>query len=470
MQSQTINFPLFVEEVSESTFGVSSMSEKTLARESNRIWNGLSGYIAQSKKMIAYEEIKKFRYYSELGLDDLKIIHSVLNKSATNSKTLMDVNWIIDYTKLKKPTPLLIGLIFLFHVSFDKLEFDQAISFYKSIFFSTVSFYSSKFRERVIFTRVIFKGVVNFDNVEFCAKTDFNGVKFKTHASFKGVKTTGRISFRESRFNGRVSFKLSEFKAPADFSKVEFSDAELCNTKFHDRLNFEKTVFSGDINLNSSEFLNQIRFDEAHFTVPPSLLETTLYESTSWHNVKWPSLPSRGFEAKTYVRRYERLCILTQNADRPEYFHQFYKLKMRAKRPNEHVFSSFVNIGYDCICEYGFNFERVFCLWVSQIIVGAIFIHFLVVRKARVFNNMLHNSFSSETNDFSLSLLYSLSNSLPFLSQSSVKHDFNYYNNLKKVGSEVVNAFRLIGYIQIVLGTILLFFLLLTLRNKFKLK
>lgn len=203
---------------------------------------------------------------------------------------------------------------------------------------------------------------------------------------------------------------------------------------------------------------------------PPSLFESKLYESTSWKGVVWPRRPGDGRIAKTFVRRYERLCLLTQNADRPEYFHQFYTLKMRAKRINEPFWSALVNCSYDWICEYGFNLEKAFFWWVGQIILGAVAIYVSVVRKARDYHGLRESDLFSEINDIALSLLYSMSNSVPLFNRSGVGKDFEYYRDVKRVGASAMNNFQVIGYIQIVFGTVFLFFLLLTLRNKFKMK
>lgn len=263
------NFPDFVDKVVEKSFGVSSESLADAKDEYRRIWNGLSGYIAQYKYPDIYQDIKKFRLYTDLSAGDLNIIHSILNPAGATDKGILHVEWVIDFTTYQRPIPLLVELAFLFHTSFDQLELTHVMSFYKSVFFTTASFYCSTFTQRTTFNEVTFKEVVTFDNAKFRRRVDFNRAQFLKHASFKNVNLMDRSSFRRSVFSASVSFKLTEFKANTEFLKTEFCDAEFSHVKFHDTLNFQGVKFNGELNLNSSEFLNRVSFDKAEFISPP---------------------------------------------------------------------------------------------------------------------------------------------------------------------------------------------------------
>ncbi len=131
--------------------------------------------------------------------------------------------------------------------------------------------------------------------------------------------------------------------------------------------------------------------------------------------------------------------------------HVFHRLKLRARRQRDGTTPlSAANWLYDVLSGCGWRFGRALAWWIGHIAVGAV---------------ILADGWPAVPN----SLAVSLANSLGFLrlgSWGGHLHDAQYA--LEKASSHPDWVFAVIGTVQTILGPILLFLVLLTLRNRFR--
>ena len=156
--------------------------------------------------------------------------------------------------------------------------------------------------------------------------------------------------------------------------------------------------------------------------------------------------------------------IMSQQEKSPER-HDFFRLKMRALRQRDgYSFSSLVNWLFDVTSDYGWGIRRAFSWWFGHVALGAVIM--ILGAAAKADSAWTGNSLWLIFRD---SFLVSFANAHAFLglaSKGGYLHGARV--NLTKA-SQVDWLFGTVGTTQTVLGPILLFLVLLTLRNRFRL-
>ena len=137
----------------------------------------------------------------------------------------------------------------------------------------------------------------------------------------------------------------------------------------------------------------------------------------------------------------------------PDNEHRFFRLSMRAKEVRDGWGISTVSSSlYGRFFRYGWGFERALILWVFHLVLGAGYLRVMALwQMSQPLPNLT-------------ALAISFSNSLPFLGlhRGPAKSAYNSFDTLA--------GFNICWTIQSVIGPILLFFLLLTIRNRFRLR
>ena len=137
----------------------------------------------------------------------------------------------------------------------------------------------------------------------------------------------------------------------------------------------------------------------------------------------------------------------------PDNEHLFFRLSMRAKEVRDGWgISTFSSRLYGLFFCYGWGFERALGLWVAHLVLGAGYLWVMALCQ-------MSQPLSGLT-----ALAISFSNSLPFLGlqRGPVENAYNSFHTL--------TGFNMLWTIQSVSGPLLLFFLLLTIRNRFRLR
>ena len=318
---------------------------------------------------------------------------------------------------------------------FAGVTFKQAARFWDTRFVAPVYFRNAEFGSWAQFVRVQFEGGAEFANAVFQYHTMFDESVFSERyfsggfgtlclAAFNGVKFMSTLSFREVQF-GTTSAK----KEPQ--RRVDFSNATFCAAT-----DFRKAAFVG----------------------PPGFFETKLHRDTDFHEATW--LESREPYTSYNVRAWEQLELMMSELEKPQDRHRFYRLRMRAlrKQRGNILFTAFSRL-FEFVADYGWGVQRAFGAWLSHWAVSA-FVLFVSVTP------VLQEE--DRPRFFLAALATGFSNAHTFLGLTSENGYLAVHRSL--VEAHVAPAVvQLVGTGQAVLGPILLFLLLLALRNRFRL-
>ena len=326
-------------------------------------------------------------------------------------------------------------------ISLAELTFAEAVNFQDFYFPVSVAFWASTFEEYADFGASTFVGPAYFTGSSFAGAAYFGGSTFAGAAYFGGSSFAGAAYFRAS------TFEKSTFEETASFAGSTFGGPA----------SFEKSTFADDADFSNATYEGKTSFQNVIFTVAPLFFETTLHEDTDWTGITWPAKPANKEDATQYVRRYERLALMMSTLQQPDNKHRFFRLSMQAKEVHDGWgISTGLSRLYGLFFRYGWGLERALGLWVLHILLGAGCLSVMALWQR-----------SQPLPDLAKivqALAVSFSNSHPFLGlqRGPVESAHNSFHTL--------TGFDILWTIQSLSGPILLFFLLLTIRNRFRLR
>ncbi|MXW85992.1 MAG: hypothetical protein F4Z55_08785, partial [Boseongicola sp. SB0667_bin_21] len=281
---------------------------------------------------------------------------------------------------------------------------------------------------------------------------------------------------------GGSSFTRSVFRAEADFSGSTFCAAgKFDGVEFKDAAKFEDAEFRGKCDFNNASFKGTTSFANVTFFRPPKFFETELHEDANFSQVDWSIAESsckRSWhilaspehvreverDAGDAVRAWDRLALIMSQREKLPERHLFFRLKMRALRDRDGcTLPSIMSFLFDVTCDYGWGIRQAFLWWLGHIALGA-----LILGVAALMGSASGDS--SFLNIFGNGFLVSFANAHAFLglaSEGGYLHDAR--SDLGHAAVQSEWAFKAVGVVQAVLGPVLLFLLLLTLRNHFRL-
>ena len=364
---------------------------------------------------------------------------------------------------------------------FEDASFERRCRFDGVAFENTVYFKNATFRETTVFDRTEFKVAAYFDACKFISVPDlkgrplggvgFRGASFSSDANFEEAIWSIGSNFEVATFRGLANFKSTSFEGKADFQRVQFERAA----------DFSFAEFERESNFNDASFKSTTHFRSTSFLEPPKFFETDLHEDTDfdrvdWHRAEasytvswWSKYVSRRkdreiesdvVDASSAIQAWDRLALVMSKLEKLSERHNFYRLRMRAQRKRDGWgVLSLSNWLFDVLSDYGWSIRRALIWWS---------LHFTAV-------GLLLFSQTCPQDEgwgaiFGDSLLVSFSNAHAFLGLVS---DGGYlYGSRLRVAAAIQDIFVLnaVGMVQTVTGPILLFLLLLTLRNRFRLR
>ncbi len=341
-------------------------------------------------------------------------------------------------------------------IDFTGLEFSSPMFFTGFVFGGETRFEGSKFSNGILlFNEAIFAGNVSFDDAEFCHDSLFLKAEFAGSASLIKAKFLKQTIFSAARFTGFTNFEDAIFLGDAHFNSTEFgSETRFVNTLFGQKADFQ-----------SAEFRSPTHFQRARFEDSiPSFFDATLYEYTDWHDSQWPDVPNGADQARQQVQYYQRLGLLMNQLEKPNDQHFFFRKEMCAQRRAEGWnIAHLMNWFYEILCDYGYGLGRISAIWASHIGAGA-----LALWSVKTLN--------AERSEFSRQLVLDLLCDLPGAMVISFSNAHALLGLKNSFLGDVFNTwkdvplFGVVGGIQTVVGVILLFFLLLTVRNRFRMR
>ena len=331
----------------------------------------------------------------------------------------------------------------------------------------------TQFYSQAWFDDAVFEGCVFCGRAQFDSSVSFKGSRFKQNTSFNGTKFMGGTSFANAIFEGYVWFDNSSFEErhySGGIMPMVLTD--FSNAKFQGKVYFRDALFGNDesaysrrlwperrADFTDAEFTTTTDFRGATFGGAPAFFNTKLHEDTDFGRIDWEKADTDNIPVDYAIRAWERLELMMSELEKPFDQHQFFRLKMRARRRSDGILLTMVNWLFDKTCDYGWGVSKAFACWFGHWIIFAVIL----------FANALPALDGVGVYKIALaSIGTSFANAHAFLFLTAKGGYLEECLLLLKKNDEwgLVTG---VGVAETILGPILLFLLLLTLRNRFRL-
>ena len=331
----------------------------------------------------------------------------------------------------------------------------------------------TRFYAQAWFHDAVFEGSLICDRAWFDAPVSFAGSHFRKYVNFWGTKFMGGASFANVTFEGQVMFNDSQFEERYFSGGLVLPHlADFRNAKFLGSASFREVLFGNDESVYSRRLWPERRadFTDAVFTTTtnfrgaafggaPAFFNATLHEDTDFGRIDWDKADTDNIPVDYAIRAWERLELMMSKLEKPFDRHQFFRLKMRARRRSDGVLLRIVNWLFDKTCDYGWGIGRACACWFGH------WITFAVILFA---NSALAVDGADRCKIALASVAASFANAHAFLFLTAKGGYLEDSLNLLK-DNDHWGFVAGVGVAETIFGPILLFLLLLTLRNRFRL-
>ena len=220
------------------------------------------------------------------------------------------------------------GCIFPVHLQMTDCSFAAMDPFRDCDFLGLTDFSKSRFMGPV----------TSLTNNRFDNSTEFRGAEFSHPTSFLGTEFEA-VGFQEVTFKRHVDFFFLKFNSNADFSGAVFKDA---------------AVF------DNAEFKWRLSFRKAQFERPPLFLNSKLPDGLDFREVQWPRLRAKTKSPQEFIEGYQRL---KSEMDRQKLHEQellFFGCEMQARGTalGNKTLDGFTTAIYGALSDYGRSYVR----------------------------------------------------------------------------------------------------------------
>ena len=373
--------------------------------------------------------------------------------------------------------------ILLIGADFRNAVFTGPTDFRDAVFVGVTQFEGAKFsgakaspsaaHDALFFQGSTFYNTVSFDNVQFPDISRFD------NAHFNSAMDCRRSVCGSGSRRGGIIFDDAQFRSQCDFpdSAVEVA-AGFENVIFHGGADFTRIGFGDNVSFNGAKFQNRTSFRTAKFDKPPKFFETEIHEDVNFNEIDWSgaeqsyrrrarrdAAPDSILEdVEDAIRAWDRLAFIMGAQEKLPERHEFFRRRMRAQRARDGYWSlsSIANLLFDVLSDYGWGIGRAVLWWVGHILAGAGILTLSANCPKMVWSHLPMVAWNS--------LLVSISNSLAFLRLGYEGGNlYGPHTALEEAITQATWVFDFVGTVQTILGPILLFLVILTLRNRFRL-
>ncbi len=332
-----------------------------------------------------------------------------------------------------------------------------------------IIFFRSDFK-KVDFTYFIFPIKVFFTETHFYEEADFTFAFFFNDAYFNITVFNKDAIFDSAIFNAKLFCSKAVFKFIVSFTGTKFvGGVNFGSTKFTSAVDFRNAIFCDEAFFDGIKMDTHTDFTNTEFKkLAPSMHDAVLYSGIKWDNDinLWPHPPKRednetDEQHKKRITRnqskYENLASQMKKLDKYHDEHFFYRQEMRCRRwLEENPFIGFSYWLYETVSDYGYGIKQALLWWFLHIFLGAILIG--------ATTKSVYNKSCDLAGNFYLDMIVSLANAhgVLFLKDGALKKCYMKFDALP--------VFNFIWGIQTIIGILLLFLLLLTVRIRFRLK
>ena len=354
---------------------------------------------------------------------------------------------------------------------FGKTRFSTKLCMNQFIFPRSADFCLAKFESEAMLSGVLFEGDAFFGSATFAMSSKFDSVCFRKSGSFRGCHFLGECEFNAASFGGVAWFDSARFDKEARLTKIDFGNDvffrkamvkgnfRMCRSEFRSYSNFSETKFEREVDLSDAHFRHTTNFRGVEFVRSfPELSGTILHPNTIFtaEDAYWP--PTKGSIAKTSRDSVAIIRHTISKQGSPEDEHYFFRREMGFRARIGGFWQRLPYALYQCLSDFGYSIRRpVISLSLLWFLFGALFFCFSV------------NSSPFQETDMQ-SLLVRLGAAFA-LSFANIFAFLGFHGRFAPDifdGAGPVQVF--LSAFQTVAGFILLFFLGLGLRTRFRLR
>ncbi len=353
---------------------------------------------------------------------------------AIDLEALKKLKFIVNalITRLENPAEIeeidFSGLMFEKLANFSFFIFPALTNFKNTHFLETANFIHAIFYEAKFIDTYFFKNAL-FNKIEVSVQIDFSEANFLITASFNGAEINGVIKFNQTIFHNSSLFYAATFNQSAHFIGTKF---EYYVPRFYNATLNADMIWRSDVNNWPTTERHEKDKTDVHHTA--RILENR--------------------------NAYENLASHMKKMDRDHDEHFFFRQETRCRQQFEKNYFTYCSYWlYEKFANYGYGVESAVAAWFWHMVLGAQAIAIVA------FANACWKAGAWETAKSVLcSIPLSFANAHGFLPfhKGAVSGCYELFEkNL---------LFNIIWGFQTILGVILLFLLLLTLRIRFRLK
>lgn len=316
------------------------------------------------------------------------------------------------------------------------------------------------------------------------AKADFSGYKFKNKADFSEFIFPSEVNFSNVIFNGIVEFRKTKFFQKTSFIQASFSnmavfresifsgDVYFSDAKFSDLTIFSGVKFETYAFFIASQFESSFLLDRAKFSTVPDFTDAVFRDAPRLDHIHIDVLEKRNFifqrggkDMAAYWRVLKRLAMRAHDHERELIFFKEEVIARRFVEDKWYHGAFWFGIFYQALSDFGRAIVRPMIAWLFS--VG---IFFGVYR-------LLANATPPCQSPWSSALILSLHQGLVSLPGPDDKIRQIYGCLYGTVGGtdtphipDIPDMVAFLGTVQSVFSAILIFLLLLALRNRFRIR
>lgn len=342
--------------------------------------------------------------------------------------------------------------------NFTSFIFPDFVDFTRTIFRAEARFHATKFEGKAFFHYARFKNVALFIEVIFSSGVWFNSTRFSEEAAFFGTTFSDHANFYKTIFKGLAVFNRATFKGTFSFIDIEEQSYFL----------FRKTIFHLVPDFSQTHFTEAPQFDDADFSIAKSHNQSKNESdlSSRWRALKRLAIQGHDHERELFFLAEEiKSQRGIQDKALPHPIDYINNNKNDVLWPGGARY--WLGYLYEYLSDFGRSVMRpIFWLLLLGFMFQFFYLKYPIDPKPQ--EPILCNQSEAAT-------YLSVRSALPFLPATSYSENLSrsytcLYGKNNDGKENIPNAIVFLSIFQTMLSSILIFLILLALRNHFRIK
>ena len=255
----------------------------------------------------------------------------------------------MDFSKATLSITSFRGFVFPGRANFAEAIFPHDVTFERAHFLRSARFTRAKFQGNATFSSANFRGRVQLDRMRFSKDAIFYNARFQRFAYMPHNQFDSFANFGWSRFESQSVLTHSHFKGESVFDRATFDDAGFYGIDAKHHL----------VRFWRAEFGKVPDFRASHFVVPPNMEGMRVHYASYTRGPLWHQLFGRAQDEKD-ASKFRRLKELAQDAKHHERELDFFANELKAKRFYEtrEFWRIFLSVAYEKLSDFGRSIER----------------------------------------------------------------------------------------------------------------